>query len=66
MEIQQAWQVVKRVLLMVNGRKRRLLARETQMVNLKGTEDILVVLGMSEMLCGAPWLLVGWAGGLKI
>jgi len=29
MEIQQAWQVVKRVLLMVNGRERRLLARET-------------------------------------
>ena len=49
MEIERAWWMVKGVLRIVRAVK-GLLARETQIGNLKGAEDILVILRTSERL----------------
>jgi len=61
-EIERAWWMVKGVLQMVMA-VRRLLARETQIGNLKWSEDTLMILRTSERLCWALWVLLGWAGG---
>jgi len=49
-EIERAWQTVKRVLRMLIALK-RLWDRETQIGNLKSAENTLVILRTSKRLC---------------